>query len=400
MEQLYKSKEWLEEKLKEHGSVLDLCKKENLSKTTIRRYIGKFELNELIKKRTDYTKKNIDYEKHPFKKKEWLIEKIDLYGSPNEICRQTGHAETSIRRYIDHFGLNNLLRDVPIKITADYEKHPFKDKNWLRNKILIHKNVSSIYESTGHAKTSIRRYIKEFGLEDLLIKPDDHRIHELNENYFETIDTEHKAYWLGMLMADGNVSEKGKKYVIRISLKKEDLYLPYLFLKDIGSESELKSDSYERGNARVFSKKMFNDLIKLNVIPNKTGKEEIPGGIPKELMNHYIRGFYDGDGCIAVKRKKNKICKMSICCSNPDFLISLMKEIKEAIDLDFYLSKGKIYEMNIYSHANYIKFSNWLYKDATIAMIRKYERAKQYLNISCPSLEQFKEESGLIAGTD
>ncbi len=400
MKKLYESKEWLVEKLKEHGSVLDLCKKEGFPKTTVRRYIDKFELNALIKKRTDYSIKNINYEKYPFKNKDWLINQIEAYGSPNEICRKTGCAETSVRRYIEKFELEHLLRDVPVKKVINYKKHPFKSKSWLKREVLIHKDVRSIAEATGQSKTSIRRYVGNFGLKEILIKPNDYRIREIDENYFEAIDTERKAYWLGMLMADGNVSDKGNKYVIRLCLKNEDIYLPAIFLKDIKSTSQIKIDKHGRGNARVFSKKMFNDLAKFNMLPRKTGEEKMPDNIPKSLMNHYIRGFYDGDGCISIRKRNNKVCKMSICCSNPDFLISLMKEVKEAIEIGFSLSKNKIYEMNIYSHENYIKFSNWLYKDATIAMIRKYERAKKYLNISCPSLEQFKEESGLIAGTD
>lgn len=32
-----------------------------------------------------------------------------------------------------------------------------------------------------------------------------------NDSYFEKIDNENKAYWLGFLYADGCVSEKSKK---------------------------------------------------------------------------------------------------------------------------------------------------------------------------------------------
>ena len=39
---------------------------------------------------------------------------------------------------------------------------------------------------------------------------------KVNDDYFEIIDTEEKAYWLGFLYADGCVARKGNYYNIKI----------------------------------------------------------------------------------------------------------------------------------------------------------------------------------------
>ncbi len=47
-----------------------------------------------------------------------------------------------------------------------------------------------------------------------------------NENYFETIDSEDKAYFLGFIFADGCVTNDSKKYRYQLTLK--------LHSKDVG----------------------------------------------------------------------------------------------------------------------------------------------------------------------
>ena len=42
---------------------------------------------------------------------------------------------------------------------------------------------------------------------------------------------------------------------------------------------------------------MATDLAKYGIIPRKTGHEFLPiDEIPDNLIRHFIRGFFDGDG--------------------------------------------------------------------------------------------------------
>ena len=74
-----------------------------------------------------------------------------------------------------------------------------------------------------------------------------------NEKYFETIDNEHKAYWLGFLYADGYVEpiyrkNKIKAFRIEIGLSIEDKHHLELLLQDIESDVPISERNQKIGN--------------------------------------------------------------------------------------------------------------------------------------------------------
>src|SRR5690606_36171752 len=90
-------------------------------------------------------------------------------------------------------------------------------------------------------------------------------------------------------------------YDIQFSLAIEDLNHLKKFATAIESESvpqeKLQGDK-TIAFFRVSSKRMFKDLEKLGCGQKKTGYETFPD-IPTELRRHFIRGYFDGDGCIS-----------------------------------------------------------------------------------------------------
>ena len=60
------------------------------------------------------------------------------------------------------------------------------------------------------------------------------RLYTLNENFFETIDTEDKAYWLGFIYADGYITKsKTGQHNLGIKLSIKDLAHLQKFALDI-----------------------------------------------------------------------------------------------------------------------------------------------------------------------
>lgn len=93
---------------------------------------------------------------YPFKQKDWLIEQINKYGYVSAICKNTGYSKTSIRRYIEKYELKSLLRKPlkeELKQEPNYGKHPYKNKEWLQEQIYKYKNVPEICKNTGCTKT-------------------------------------------------------------------------------------------------------------------------------------------------------------------------------------------------------------------------------------------------------
>lgn len=133
------------------------------------------------------------------------------------------------------------------------------------------------------------------------------RKHNCNENYFEKINTNEKAYWLGLLFADGYVRKRRQFNgqhkqggIVGISLKNGDEYLLEKLIIDLGSTYKLNKqikDDFLSYKLEINISKMADDLINLGCVPNKSLKL-LPPKLTDEFISHFIRGYFDGDGSI------------------------------------------------------------------------------------------------------
>lgn len=194
-------------------------------------------------------------------------------------------------------------------------------------------------------------------------------------NYFSVIDTEEKAYWLGFLYADGYVSYKG---AIVVDLKESDKEHIEKFKSSINGEKiplkyNAKTKSYR---ICVSSVQMAQDLYKLGCFQNKSLRLKFPSEeqVPKELIYHFMRGYFDGDGCITY----SKGYVVFHLIGTKDFLDGYEKVFLEnnlIINTNKRLS-GKHYNENTqsvsYASKKALKIFDFLYKNATIYLDRKY----------------------------
>jgi hypothetical protein len=131
--------------------------------------------------------------------------------------------------------------------------------------------------------------------------------HTCNRNYFENIDTEEKAYWLGFIIADGCIS---KNQVI-INLQHGDIgHLVKLQYAIAGTQEPHIYEGVSFGKKHKFAKiavsstKMVKDFKKHGVSHRKSkyGFQLWQG--PNHLLQHYYRGLFDGDGWIFQSGKR------------------------------------------------------------------------------------------------
>ena len=147
----------------------------------------------------------------------------------------------------------------------------------------------------------------------------------VNENYFETIDNEHKAYWIGFLLADGCIIKNNNKSdTIKFELNIKDKYIIDEFAKDIETDLIVKDYKYgKKHNAQIQikSNKMSSDLSKYGITYRKTLKINSIPDIPQNLIRHFVRGYFDGDGCAYLyKPKDQNIHRLKITfCGTEDF---------------------------------------------------------------------------------
>lgn len=202
---------------------------------------------------------------------------------------------------------------------------------------------------------------------------------KVNENYFEVIDTEDKAYFLGFLYADGYNNEKTNSVSLRINIK--DLAILETFKTYL--KTDKKIGNYPRNRAvdlTISCFKLSKDLTTLGCVKAKTGKLKFPTEeqVPTHLLNHFIRGLFDGDGCIYISPKISTNCRFAIAGLRT-FLFDVQTRLMENCSLNrIEISIKK--ENNLHGSLAYCgrkqirKIREFLYKDATIYLQRKYDK--------------------------
>ncbi len=204
------------------------------------------------------------------------------------------------------------------------------------------------------------------------------RKYYVDHNYFSSIIDESRAYWLGFIYADGYVTTSANKVGIALGIKDKDHL--NLYLNAISSNYPIKTywgESFGgwRQYARVIvsSDQMRNDLINLGVVPKKTPKVTFPsnGIVPEKFMNHFIRGYFDGDGSFA----KNGHGGFSVKVLGTENLLNGFANkigFPEKNLYDTISEKAKALEIG--GRQQVLKIGRYMYENATIFMKRKKDR--------------------------
>ena len=210
-----------------------------------------------------------------------------------------------------------------------------------------------------------------------------------NDNYFELINTEDKAYWLGFLYADGCVTQDHKTVILVLSIK--DIKHVEKFKETTSSEYKIggnKENTYAR--TCIYSAKMAEYLIAKGCVPAKTFILKFPTYkiIPQNLIRHFIRGYFDGDGCIFAnyRHKKNSTCvylstELNIL-GTEDMINGIAVNIGVNSKIE-YRKKDHIYALRIYNKTDILAMMDYMYNDASVFLDRKYQKfleIKEYVN--------------------
>lgn len=220
------------------------------------------------------------------------------------------------------------------------------------------------------------------------------RKHIFNETFFENIDTEEKAYWLGFICADGYINKRGSTVGITLDVK-DKMHLEK-FLKALDSNLmrlDFRKGQYNKSYKstdkvyiNLYSKKMNSDLRKIGLTEFKSRDlKELLIKLNKELTRHFIRGYFDGDGCVFdsyIKYGKLKEKK----CYSPGFTFVGTKEFLDYINFSLpitvkNLTKDKrtqgSYTLYIRSMKRFKIIEKYLYENSTIYLERKKKKCEE-----------------------
>lgn len=204
--------------------------------------------------------------------------------------------------------------------------------------------------------------------------------YKINQQFFDVIDSEEKAYFLGLLFADGHNNTKDG--VVLIDLQKGDEMILQTFTDLLQPDKPIKfyENTYSiKGRFRmsIANRHISNKLLELGMVHNKSEKLKEVNNIPEHLIHHFVRGYFDGNGSIGIFGKVKNV-EFSIC-STKEFLEYIQCILIKNCNLNKvkFGKRHKNRESNSY-HLKYTgKFScqrirDWLYKDSKIYLNRKY----------------------------
>ena len=286
-----------------------------------------------------------------------------------------------IRKKAKRMGIEAFKEQYPIRGNS---KGILKDV--LKYKAM-YDNGDSILDIIKHTHVSHKTMTKIFKKANVNIKDKSnaHRKYSLNESFFDSIDTEEKAYFLGFIYADGFIYLK-KNFLIGIEIHQKDIELLHLFKQAVSSQSPIKLCNYEdrtSAKIRLFSKHMTEELIKKGVTERKSLilRFPTPDMVPNHLLHHFMRGYFDGDGSIKRNKNQKRSIQVEIVSSN-DFCMGYMKKLNELASVNIIKMQhpgGEHYSTFTYCGRNVVKnIYNFLYKDSTLFLKRKYDRFTKY----------------------
>jgi len=200
----------------------------------------------------------------------------------------------------------------------------------------------------------------------------------ITEDIFEKIDTEEKAYWLGFLYADGyNYTVKKS---VSLTLCNKDIDHLYKFKDFLKTDKPIRRNSDSSSKVVMENIKISNDLCRHGMVQAKTHIIKYPK-IDENLDKHFIRGYFDGDGCISYGKNIGPSCGISIV-SNKEFLESIVEKIKIHFS---YTKRHKERKDNILTIStggikNILYFYDYIYKDSNIYLDRKKNKFNEWID--------------------
>jgi hypothetical protein len=213
--------------------------------------------------------------------------------------------------------------------------------------------------------------------------PRRHRKYQLNEHYFDDINTANKAYILGLLYADGcnNVSNN----VVHIKLQEQDKGLLEMIRLELECESPLHFVAYK--NKQYANGKNCQDQYRLSLNSACICKALEDKGMPQckslilqwptflsnDLYSHFVRGYMDGDGHICPYKSDYRVEFVG----TGDFCRAAQKYIEHNLNIKCKVvdagTKNSITSRVRISHKEQVKiFLDWIYDGADLKLDRKY----------------------------
>ena len=305
------------------------------------------------------------------------------------------------------FNEQKSTKEIAKIVNLDFRRVDYKlqmlglhqSKQWSQKEIKYIKEnkelltLEEIALNLGRTRSAIQSKISKLGIGNEI-----NRV-EINKDYFETIDNKEKAYWLGFLMADGSVTcptKNGNPRRLSLSLQVIDKSHIVKFINAIdGKGCQIKHFMCKQKSGReteqcrvdINSEKLATDLCDKGCIPNKTYECKSNPILDDSLFKHYLRGYFDGDGCFYFNHKlKNRRYRVSfeITCHNKEQMEEIVVFLNKYDIVSRVCDTGDgNYRLMATGIHNIRKLLDFLYEDTdeTIRLDRKYDKYNYFKKV-------------------
>lgn len=230
-----------------------------------------------------------------------------------------------------------------------------------------------------------RRSRSEARLEALRQNKFSYEYADINENFFSNWSNE-MAYVLGLIITDGSI-HKPQRGTYQVSLSMNDRSLIDKVRKLMKSTHKIVPSKHQKGLYlfHFAREKISKDLLRLGVTPNKSRTVRFPD-MPDNYLRHFIRGVFDGDGCVFLDPKgKREKTRTSFTSGSKDFIVKLEEKLQSLgmPKRNIFIHKAGKNDSYLfrYGHKDSVKLFTILYKDVEKNMYleRKYDIFKEGL---------------------
>lgn len=312
-----------------------------------------------------------------------VAEAIRLSGeglSMFKIAKILGFQHASVRYWLSKNGIDGRVRlgTKPIKRLTKEEEDSLLE-TYRTGKY----SKDDIEKMFGVSQPTIKRILDTSGQKTMrrVVK---NRKYFFDEHYFATIDTRAKAYILGFIFADGNMNKN--MYVSSIGVADVDEDLIFFIQSELkltggihrkvgkinkGSGNKEQDSIHLNMNSKVFCE----HLIRNGVHPKKSLTLMPPTTVPEHLLNSFVLGYFDGDGCVSVAKNK----QVGVTIVGTEEMMAFVQNLicngsgvnPGKISVTSHKKKNKIYKIEWRGRVNCAKIGRYMYEGCQFSLKRK-----------------------------
>jgi DNA-binding transcriptional regulator LsrR (DeoR family) len=226
-----------------------------------------------------------------------IVECYESGATQQEIGERFGLSQTGVGKILDRNGVSadyRLSEEEKERAVSLYLSGATSRQ--VAEQIGMHySTVCSLLRSRGIERRSRRKWFFDEGL---FLRTDDRA-----------------AYWMGFFMADGNVIKAGQTWQFSLTVSEKDRVILELLCRDLKLDTEILRTyrkTTDRGNPQslvclsLCHPSIQDWFLRWGIVPRKSYCFVEPT-VPIEAYPGFLRGWFDGDGCLSVREKSSSI---------------------------------------------------------------------------------------------